>query len=162
MLKVVRYSRAIRRFHRALLIAIEEIVLFALAAALLLFPSAVGIYYFENLAQPENYKSIFHSMWWAVGTLTTVGYGDITPVTGLGKIIAAAIMLIGYAIIAVPTGIVSAEVIRESRPSKKKPDIECLKCGQSEHVPHPRYCNRCGERLGQNTGTVTGPVIAPA
>jgi voltage-gated potassium channel len=86
VLKVVRYSAAIRRFHRALLIAKEEIVLFALVAGLLLYLSAVGIYHFENVAQPEAFSSVFHSLWWSVCTLTSVGYGDVYPLTTGGKI----------------------------------------------------------------------------
>src|SRR5690606_17900362 len=79
--KMVRYSRAIRRFHRAFLIAREELVLFVIVALMLLYFSAVGIYYFENPAQPDIFASVFHSLWWSVATLTTVGYGDIYPIT---------------------------------------------------------------------------------
>ena len=108
ILKIVRYSAAIRRFHRALLIAKEEIVLFALATALLLYLSAVGIYYFENQAQPEVFSSVFHSLWWSVCTLTTVGYGDIYPVTVGGRIFTFAVLAIGLGIISVPAGLVAS------------------------------------------------------
>jgi voltage-gated potassium channel len=108
VLKVVRYSRAIRRFHRALLIAKEEIVLFALVAVLLLYLSAVGIYYFENEAQPDVFSSVFHSLWWSVCTLTTVGYGDIYPVTIGGKIFTFFVLVTGLGIISVPAGLVAS------------------------------------------------------
>lgn len=108
ILKVVRYSAAIRRFHRALLIAKEEIVLFALVAALLLYLSAVGIYYFENEAQPEVFSSVFHSLWWSVCTLTTVGYGDVYPVTTGGKIFTFVVLATGLGIISVPAGLVAS------------------------------------------------------
>ncbi|HUT95147.1 MAG TPA: ion transporter [Thermoguttaceae bacterium] len=111
-LKVVRYSRAIRRFHRALLIAKEEIVLFGLVAALLLFLSAVGIYYFENEAQPEVFSSVFHSLWWSVCTLTTVGYGDVYPVTTGGKIFTFFVLATGLGIISVPAGLVASALSR--------------------------------------------------
>lgn len=108
VLKVVRYSAAIRRFHRALLIAKEEIVLFALVAALLLYLSAVGIYYFENDAQPEVFSSVFHSLWWSVCTLTTVGYGDVYPVTTGGKLFTFVVLATGLGIISVPAGLVAS------------------------------------------------------
>jgi len=70
LMKLVRYNGAIRRLSRAFLIAREEIVLFCIVTTMLFYLSAVGIYYFENDAQPEAFKSIFHSLWWAVATLT--------------------------------------------------------------------------------------------
>ncbi len=108
VLKVVRYSRAIRRFHRALLIAKEEIILFGLVAALLLYLSAVGIYYFENEAQPEVFSSVFHSLWWSVCTLTTVGYGDVYPVTTGGKIFTFFVLATGLGIVSIPAGLVAS------------------------------------------------------
>jgi voltage-gated potassium channel len=106
--KIVRYSKAIQRFHRALLIAREELVLFLLTMLLLLYFSAVGIYYFEYDAQPEAFASVFHSLWWAVVTLTTVGYGDVYPVTTGGRIFTFVVLLIGLGIISVPAGIVAS------------------------------------------------------
>lgn len=106
--KLARYSATVRRFHRAFLIAKEEIVLYFFMTAILLYLSAVGIYYFENQTQPETFKSVFHSLWWAVCTLTTVGYGDVYPQTIGGKIFTFVILLIGLGIVAVPAGLVSA------------------------------------------------------
>jgi len=112
VLKVVRYSKAIRRFHQALLIAKEEIILFGLVAALLLFLSAVGIYYCENETQPDVFASVFHCLWWAVCTLTTVGYGDIYPVTTGGKVFTFFVLAIGLGIISVPAGLVASALSR--------------------------------------------------
>jgi voltage-gated potassium channel len=106
--KIVRYSKAIRRFHRAFIIAREELVLFVIITLMLLYFSAVGIYYFENEAQPEKFASVFHSLWWSVATLTTVGYGDIYPVTIGGKIFTFAVLLIGLGIVSVPAGLVAS------------------------------------------------------
>lgn len=107
-LKLVRYVKAIRRFHRALRIAREEIILFGTAAALLLFLSAVGIYFFENEAQPEAFASVFHSLWWAVCTLTTVGYGDVVPITTGGRVFTFFVLATGLGIISVPAGLVAS------------------------------------------------------
>jgi voltage-gated potassium channel len=106
--KLGRYSKAIRRFHRAFLIAKEEIVLFLCATVLLLYFAAVGIYYFESDAQPTHFTSVFHSLWWSVETLTTVGYGDIAPVTAGGKVFTLFILLIGLGIVSVPAGLVAS------------------------------------------------------
>ena len=108
ILKLTRYSKAMKRFGKALDLAREEIVLFMLTTTVLLFLSAVGIYYFENQAQPEHFKSIPHSLWWAVATLTTVGYGDVYPVTAGGKFFTFAILMIGLGIVAVPAGLVAS------------------------------------------------------
>jgi voltage-gated potassium channel len=70
-----------RRFSQAFMMAKEEFIIFGILTIMLLYLSAVGIYYFEHTAQPEAFKSIFHSLWWGVTTLTTVGYGDVYPVT---------------------------------------------------------------------------------
>ena len=108
ILKLARYSRAIRRFHLALRIAKEEVVLFFSATLILLFVSATGIYMFEHEAQPDTFRSVFHSLWWAVATLTTVGYGDIYPITVGGRIFTFFVLLIGLGIVSVPAGLVSA------------------------------------------------------
>jgi voltage-gated potassium channel len=108
LIKLVRYSKAIRRFSRALSIAKEEIILFGVVTTMLLYLSAVGIYYFEKEAQPEAFKSIFHSLWWAVTTLTTVGYGDVYPVTIGGRIFTFFILMIGLGIVAVPAGLLAS------------------------------------------------------
>ncbi len=108
ILKLLKYSQAINRFHRALVIAKEELILFGFVAAIMLYLSAVGIYYFENSAQPEQFKSVFHSLWWAVTTLTTVGYGDIYPITTGGKLFTFFVLMIGLGIVAVPTGLIAS------------------------------------------------------
>jgi voltage-gated potassium channel len=107
-MKMARYSKAIQRFHRAFLIAKEEIILFFMVAVLMIYFAAVGIYYFENAAQPEAFASIFHSLWWAVTTLTTVGYGDVYPVTVGGRIFTSLILLVGLGIVAIPAGLMAS------------------------------------------------------
>jgi voltage-gated potassium channel len=106
--KIVRYSKAIRRFHRAFIIAREELVLFIIVTMMLMYFSAVGIYYFEHEAQPKQFASVFHSLWWSVATLTTVGYGDIYPVTVGGKLFTFGVLLIGLGIVSVPAGLVAS------------------------------------------------------
>ncbi|TWU67656.1 ion transporter [Crateriforma conspicua] len=108
ILKLARYSQAVRRFHRALLIAREELVLFGVVSSILLYLSAVGIYFFEREAQPEAFASVFHSLWWSVATLTTVGYGDVYPVTTGGRCFTFAVLLVGLGVVSVPAGLVAS------------------------------------------------------
>lgn len=114
LLKLARYSGAMQRFRIALRIAKEELVIFSVLALILLYLSAVGIYYFEHLAQPEVFRSIFDALWWAVATLTTVGYGDIYPITTGGRFFTFMVLMVGLGVVAVPTGLV-ASALSEAR-----------------------------------------------
>ncbi|ANV91768.1 voltage-gated potassium channel [Picosynechococcus sp. PCC 8807] len=118
-MKLLRYNRAIRHFYCAFKIAKEELVLFGLTTLLLLFFAAVGIYYFEHSAQPETFRSIFDSLWWAVATLTTVGYGDLYPITPGGRFFTFIILIIGLGIVAVPSGLI-ASALSEARRLEEK------------------------------------------
>ena len=108
LFKMARYSKALQRFHRAFIISKEEIILFFFSACIMLYLAGVGIYYCEHEAQPKVFASVFDGLWWAVATLTTVGYGDCYPVTAGGKIFTFFILLIGLGIISVPTGMVAS------------------------------------------------------
>jgi voltage-gated potassium channel len=108
ILKLARYSRAMRRIHRAFVISREELYLFGAVGLILLYLSAVGIYHFEHVVQPDVFRSLFDSLWWAVCTLTTVGYGDIYPITTGGKCFTLLVLMIGIGLIAVPTGLIAS------------------------------------------------------
>ena len=99
IMKLARYSRAVRRLHRAAVIVREELILFLGVALSLIFLSAVGIYYFENASQPDKFASVFHSLWWAIVTLTTVGYGDVYPITVGGRIFTFFVLFLGLGIV---------------------------------------------------------------
>lgn len=111
-LKVFRYSKAMERFTIAFKEIKAEMILFFTATLFVLYVSAIGIYYFENQAQPETFGSIFNCLWWAVVTLTTVGYGDVYPITVGGKIFTSAIIIIGLGIVAVPTGLLASALTK--------------------------------------------------
>ncbi|MDA9851422.1 ion transporter [Flavobacteriaceae bacterium] len=107
-LKVIRYNKAIERFGAAFKLVKEEFVLFFACALILIFISSAGIFYFEHEAQPETFKSIFHSAWWAIVTLTSVGYGDVYPITLGGRIFTFFVLMIGLGIVTVPAGLVAS------------------------------------------------------
>ncbi|NAW58220.1 MULTISPECIES: ion transporter [unclassified Vibrio] len=108
ILKLARYNAAVRRFHQAFKIAKEELALFLAVSLIVLYLASVGIYYFENPVQPEVFSSIFHSLWWAVATLTTVGYGDIYPITPGGKVFTFFVLIVGLGIVSIPAGLVAS------------------------------------------------------
>jgi voltage-gated potassium channel len=110
--KLMRYNNSILRFKNAISMIKEDLIVFLFSTAMLLFFSSVGIYYFENPAQPDQFKSVFDCLWWAVVTLTSVGYGDIYPITVGGKIFTFIILIIGLGIVAVPTGLIASALTK--------------------------------------------------
>ncbi len=108
VLKLVRYTKAAYTLRRAFTIARDEIVLYIFATVILLYLAAVGIYFFEHTAQPENFSSVFHSLWWAICTITTVGYGDVVPVTIGGRVFTFCVLILGLGIVAVPAGLIAS------------------------------------------------------
>ena len=119
LVKLIRYNRALRRFNLALNLIREELIMFSVVSVILMYLSAVGIYYFENEVQPEAFSSIFSSLWWSVVTLTTVGYGDVIPITVGGRIFTFIILMIGLGIVAIPSGMISS-ALTEARNIEKK------------------------------------------
>jgi len=106
-LKLLRYNKALNRFRIAFKIVKEEVTLFFIVTLVLIFITSAGIYFFENEAQPEVFKSVFHSAWWSIVTLTTVGYGDVYPITIGGKIFTFFVLMIGVGLVTVPAGLVA-------------------------------------------------------
>lgn len=122
--KLARYSAAARRYHMAFQYAREELVLFGTAALIVLYLAAVGIYYFESAAQPKIFASVFHSLWWAIVTLTTVGYGDVYPITVGGRIFTGFVLIVGLGIVAVPTGLLAAALSKAREHEKETAEAE--------------------------------------
>lgn len=122
--KLVRYNKALNRFHQAWKIIKEEVILFLIVTSIFLFLASAGIYYFENPEQPKVFSSIFSSGWWAIVTLTTVGYGDVYPITTGGKIFTFFILMIGVGIVTIPAGLVASALTKtrelEEKASKHK------------------------------------------
>ena len=113
LVKLFKLTPAFTRLAKAFKNIKNELTIFLIAAIVLIYLSAVGIYVFENAAQPEVFSSIFDSLWWAVATLTTVGYGDIYPITIAGKAFTIFILFIGLGIISIPAALLSSELMRK-------------------------------------------------
>ena len=113
MFKLLRYSNAINRYTRAIRDIREELAVYLFASAMILFFASAGIHFFEGQTQPEAFGSVFHCMWWAIVTLTTVGYGDVYPVTVGGKIFTGIILMLGLGMVAVPTGLFASALTKD-------------------------------------------------
>ena len=97
--------------------------------------------------EAAGFTSIPVSIYWCIVTLTTVGFGDITPITPLGQFIASFVMIMGYGVIAVPTGIVTAEMAKNSLKDNKRDKITCSNCNNRKHLKHSVFCRKCGSKL---------------
>ncbi|MCA9203067.1 MAG: ion transporter [Planctomycetales bacterium] len=118
ILKLGRHSEAMRVLAEAFRRTGSELLVFGFIAAIVIYISAIALYYAEHEAQPAIYPSIPAALWWAIVTLTTVGYGDAYPTSPAGKVVASIIMLTGIGMVAVPTGLLSSamtEIMRERR-----------------------------------------------
>ncbi|MEY8022054.1 ion transporter [Muriicola sp. SD30] len=146
ILKLVRFVGESNNLIRALKASRAKIFVFVFFILVLSVLLGTIMYLVEG---PEHgFNSIPHSVYWTIVTLTTVGYGDISPQTGLGQMIATIIMIVGYGVIAVPTGIVSAEYASSRREEKgKKQDKACAECGTVILRKDAHYCRVCGFRL---------------
>jgi len=127
--KFGRYSQSLQTLQRVLASKKEQLVSAVFVLLLLLIIAASMMYFAEKRVQPEAFSSIPASMWWAVATLTTVGYGDIYPITRLGKVMASVIAILGIGMFALPTGILGAGFVEEIERSRRK-RVKCPHCGK--------------------------------
>ncbi|SFI23174.1 voltage-gated potassium channel [Tindallia magadiensis] len=143
--KMVRYVDEAGVLIKALRASRPKIIIFLSTILLIIVIVGALMYTIEG---PENgFVDIPESMYWAVVTVSTVGYGDISPQTELGKLIASVLMITGYGIIAVPTGIITSEMSRVSREAEKQENLplaRCPQCGQGKHTQEAMYCYACG------------------
>jgi voltage-gated potassium channel len=108
----------------------------------------VGTLMFIIEGRVNGFTSIPRSIYWAIVTLTTVGYGDIAPQTTTGQLLAMLLMITGYGVIAVPTGLVTAEFVRANAASSAAmPPITCDVCGSTDHTINPKFCAQCGHPI---------------
>ena len=143
--KLSRYLRGAHTMQIALRSSRPKIIVFLLSIMLLVIILGTLMYIIENSVRTNGFENIPNSIYWSIITLTTVGYGNIVPMTILGKIVASFIMILGYGIIAVPTGIVTAEF---SRKRKEKVNTQvCPDCTAEGHEMEAKFCNKCGAEL---------------
>lgn len=132
LFKIVRYMSALSSINRVIKNRKEDLVVSMIFTAFLLLVVSTVMYYAENEAQPENFSSIPATMWWGIATLTTVGYGDIYPITPIGKFLGGLIAVLGIGLVALPAGILASGFSEELARSRERSGI-CPTCGQPVH-----------------------------
>lgn len=175
-LAALRALRLVRTFHifpifrnflneylmlgQALKASARKIFVFLSVVALIVFVMGALIFVIEG---PRNgFTSVPMGIYWAISTVTTVGYGDVTPSTPMGRIFASIMMLLGWGVLAVPTGIVGAELSRNVGTKARLKGVECEACGLERHEEDSRYCRRCGTRLERAAKPVASPPATAA
>lgn len=122
----------------------RKIIIFFLFALILVISIGTIMYIVENGRNPNGFEDIPNSIYWAIVTMTTVGYGDIAPCTSVGRFLSALIMLLGYTVLAVPTGIFSVSLMNEDKKRRQK---ICPHCHEHIEAENAKYCTHCGNRL---------------
>ena len=148
ILKLTRYTQAGRTLAKALWASREKISVFIFFVIILVVVIGTIMYIIEG--EEHGFTSIPRSIYWAIVTLTTVGYGDISPETPFGQFMASIVMIMGYAIIAVPTGIVTAEIMN---PTKRENTQVCPNCLHEKHDDDAVYCKKCGSKINLEADT---------
>jgi voltage-gated potassium channel len=148
ILKLFRYMGEANLLFTALLQARRKILVFLFSVVVLIVIFGAIMFIIEGPA--NGFNNIPQSIYWAIVTITTVGYGDIAPHTALGQFVAAIAMICGYAIIAVPTGIIGAELMQEVQRRDREADSQqrqCESCKATDHDLDARYCKYCGHHV---------------
>ena len=145
VLKLGRYIKEAAVLVRALQLSIRKIIVFLGAVLTLVLILGSVLYLVEG--EENGFTSIPQSIYWAIVTITTVGYGDIAPATVLGKILASVAMLTGYSIIAVPTGIITVEIGKAAKMGQNTRQVSCTNCDHNLHDKDARFCKMCGTKL---------------
>ncbi|MFB0947489.1 MAG: voltage-gated potassium channel [Spirosomataceae bacterium] len=146
ILKLARYMGESQKLTASLRASRTRISVFLFAILIICVILGTVMYLIEG--SENGFTSIPQSVYWAIVTLTTVGYGDIAPHTTIGQFIASIIMILGYAIIAIPTGIITSEMSKDGNQGNAKISTQsCPHCTAEKHRHNARFCYRCGERL---------------
>ena len=144
--KLAQFMKESTVIIKALQASSRRILVFLFFILLMVIVFGSIMYLIEGYSNSQ-FDSIPRSIYWAIVTLTTVGYGDISPITTFGQLLASIVMILGYAVIAVPTGIVSSEMIKVGREMKDKKILKCEKCEHGEHDNDAVFCKYCGKKL---------------
>lgn len=142
LFKMARYSESMRTLGRVLTLKKEELLVSLFTLLILLVFSSSMVYYVEHEAQPEEFSSIPAAMWWGVVTLTTVGYGDVYPITPVGKFIGALVILVGIGMFALPAGILASGFVEEVHNRREEEEGVC-------EVEVTVVCPHCGKRIDE-------------
>ncbi len=158
--KITRYSASLRLIIDVFREKARDLAVTVFITLILMIISSTIMYYVEHNAQSDQFPNILATFWWAVATLTTVGYGDVYPITGLGKLLSGIIALLGIGLVALPTGILSSAFIDQIEKQKKAKETK----GEGEEeeeepeieIPKTPFCAHCGKELGPDGRPLDG------
>jgi len=145
--KLARYLSEATALKEALLVSRHKIGVFITTVLIVVLIASALMHVIESNAGNQSFESMPSAMYWAVITMTTVGYGDIIPITPAGKVITAALVLVGYSLIIIPTGILTAEISSGKYAHERITTRSCRSCMAQGHDPDAEFCKRCGEQL---------------
>ena len=149
LLKLTRYTRSVLTMAAVVRERRHELMMAVFLTALLLVVASTLMYYLESKVQPEAFPNIVASLWWAVATFTTIGYGDVFPVTGLGRLLSGVIAVLGIGLVALPTAIISSGFVEALARTRSEPGREGASGTDSDSM---RVCPHCGKPLDAGSG----------
>lgn len=147
VLKLSTYQAELQLLLQALMISRRRITVFLFFVLTMVVVLGSLMYTLEYSDSTSGFSSIPRSIYWAIVTLTTVGYGDVSPKTGLGQTVASLIMILGYSLIVVPTGIVVSSMPKEAKEAATQHKLACAACSCQAHDADAKFCKQCGSKL---------------
>ena len=147
LLKLTRYTRSVTAIAAVVRERRHELMVAVFLTSLLLMVASTLMYYMESKVQPDAFPNIIASLWWAVATLTTIGYGDVFPVTGLGRLLSGIIAVLGIGLVALPTAIISSGFVEALARDKAEAADK-----QASDAVSARFCPHCGKPLDAGNG----------
>lgn len=149
LFKITRYNNSMELIKSVMSEKRSELGVTCFVIIIVMIIASFLMFYAENAAQPDHFPNVLACIWWSIVTLTTVGYGDVFPVTGIGRFIGGVIAFLGIGLVALPTGIISAGFLEKLNEKNKEENKESDTENHDEHKCHKQYCPYCGHKLDE-------------
>ena len=149
LFKITRYNNSMELIKSVMSEKRSELGVTCFVIIIVMIIASFLMFYAENAAQPDHFPNVLACIWWSIVTLTTVGYGDVFPVTGIGRFIGGVIAFLGIGLVALPTGIISAGFLEKLNEKNKEENKESDTEKHDEHKCHKQYCPYCGHKLDE-------------
>ncbi len=149
LFKITRYNNSMELIKSVMSEKRSELGVTCFVIIIVMIIASFLMFYAENAAQPDHFPNVLACIWWSIVTLTTVGYGDVFPVTGIGRFIGGVIAFLGIGLVALPTGIISAGFLEKLNEKNKEEKKESDTEKHDEHKCHKQYCPYCGHKLDE-------------
>ncbi|MBO7598819.1 MAG: two pore domain potassium channel family protein, partial [Bacteroidales bacterium] len=148
LFKITRYNNSMELIKSVMSEKRSELGVTCFVIIVVMIIASFLMFYAENKAQPEHFPNVLSCIWWSIVTLTTVGYGDVFPITGIGRFIGGVIAFLGIGLVALPTGIISAGFLEKLNQNNKDKNSDKNDNNNCQHTSdHQKYCPYCGHKL---------------